>query len=68
MQSFNLLLEEGLLDSLLPYLVKPTEKENEYKLNITSDKESENNTDDEESIVKNKTKILYDTEKDEREK
>ena len=68
MQSFNLLLEEGLLDSLLPYLVKPTERENEYKLNITSDKESENNTDDEESIVKNKTKILYDTEKDEREK
>ena len=68
MQSFNLLLEEGLLDPLLQYLVKPTEKENEYKLNITTDKESENNTDDEESIVKRKTRILYDTEDDEREK
>ena len=68
MQSFNLLLEEGLLDPLLQFLVKPSEKENEYKLNITTDKESENNSDDEESIVKRKTRIFYDTEKDEPEK
>ena len=59
MESFNMLLEEGLLDPLLQYLVKPTEKENEFKLNITTDNESDHNTDDEERTNKGKPRIFH---------
>ena len=67
MESFNNLLEEGLIDPLLQYLVKPTDKENEYKLNIETDNESDRTTDDEESIIKGKTSF-NDSEMKDREK
>ena len=68
MESFNTFLEEGLLDPLLQYLVKPTETENEYKLNVTTDNESKHDTDDEEIVIKGTTRQNNDSETDDKDR
>jgi len=50
-------MEEGLLDPLLQYLVKPTGVNDEYTLNISTDEEAKQSTDDEDNVTSGRMKI-----------